>query len=403
MAMVYGQDEYGNGFYYDNGEEENAPENQEFISYRTSDEFGTQDARRVNPNYNYDKYASPERKAFDLRSNERGGPFGAIDRVGRVVENNLIQPLAPYVNSATERIGNAAGKYGVPLALAAISGGAAAEFLPGMMASMSAPNAVTGLGELGINTALPAGADGAIAAGTTLAGGAAPSVANALAPAAATAATNGLAQYIAPALGAASQIAGGAMANRSITDAANTAAASSDKNLAFQRDMFNTIRADQEPFRAAGVSALGKLSPLMDYKKFSMDDFKADPGYNFRFTQGQRGLDASAAARGGLQSGAALKAATAFGQEMGSQEYTNAFNRYGIERDRAINPLMQAAGFGQTATNNMQTGATNYGNTAGQIMQNAGDTQANANLARGSTYANTGNQLAQMLARYGRG
>ena len=203
-------------------------------------------------------------------------------------------------------------------------------------------------------------------------------------------------------LGGGAQLYGQDKAIGAINRAADISAQTAKDNLAFNRDVFNQAQANQEPFRAAGVSALGKLSPLMDYKKFSMDDFKADPGYNFRFTQGQRGLDASAAARGGLQSGKALKDAVTFGQEMGSQEYNNAFNRYGIERDRAINPLMQVAGFGQTATNNMQTGATNYGNTAGQIMQNAGDTQANANLARGSTYANTGNQLAQMLARYGR-
>jgi hypothetical protein len=393
--------EYGQP--YDDGTgPEYGPEDQQYIEYMGSDEYGNYGTmRRANPNYNYDKYATPDQRAFDSSSRGSRGLRGAIDRVGRTVENNLIQPLAPYVNSAVERFGNAAGKYGPPLAALAISGGTAAEFLPGTLASLSAPNAVTGLGELGINTALPAGVEGGIAAGSTLAGGAAPSVANALIPAAATAATNGLSQYIPAALGAAAQVAGGAMANRSITDAANTAAASSDKNLAFQRDMFNTIRADQEPFRAAGVSALGKLTPLMDYKKFSMDDFVKDPGYNFRFTEGQRGLDASAAARGGLQSGSALKAATRYGQEMGSQEYNNAFNRYGIERDRALNPLMTVAGYGQTAANNLQPGTQNFGNPAGQIMQNAGDTQANSNLARGSVYANTGNNWARLITEFG--
>jgi len=201
-------------------------------------------------------------------------------------------------------------------------------------------------------------------------------------------------------LGAGAQAYGQNQAVGAINRAADISAQTAKDNLAFNRDVFNQAQANQQPFLDAGKAALGKLSPLMDYKKFSMDDFHADPGYNFRLTQGQRGLDASAAARGGLQSGAALKAAAAFGQDMGSQEYQNAFNRYGTERDRAINPLMQVAGFGGTTANNMATGGQNYANTGTEIMQNAGTNQGNAALARGSTYANSGNQLAQMIARY---
>jgi hypothetical protein len=61
---------------------------------------------------------------------------------------------------------------------------------------------------------------------------------------------------------------------------------------------------------------------------------------------------------------------------------------------------LAVAGFGQSATNNMQQGAQNFGSTAGRIMQNAGNTAANAQVARGSTYSNIGNELAQMLGRY---
>jgi hypothetical protein len=102
-----------------------------------------------------------------------------------------------------------------------------------------------------------------------------------------------------------------------------------------------------------------------------------------------------------LQSGAALKAAAAYGQEMGSQEYQNAFNRYGTERDRAISPLMQMAGLGQTGTRDANSSAQTFAGNAGNIAMGQGDTQANANLARGSVYANTGNNLARILTEYG--
>jgi len=350
--------------------------------------------------YDPQGYAEAVRYAETQAGSRRGGLFGAFDRVGKVFEDNVTQRLEPFVQNVADEIGPAAMKYGVPLAAAAITGGAGAELFPGFMASLSAPNSVTGLGELGINTALPAGAQGGIAAGTTLAGSALPAAAAAGSNFLANGA-GGMSNFLGPALGAAAQIAGGAAANNAISDAANTAAATADKNIAFQREIINTIRADQEPFRAAGVSALGKLGPLMDYKKFSMNDFMEDPGYQFRLTQGQRALDRSAAAGAGLQSGKALKDAVTFGQEMGSQEFGNAFNRSLAMRKAALDPLMQVAGYGQTAINNLQQGTQNFGNTAGTIMGNAGNTQANAQLARGSVYANTGNQLAEILGRYG--
>ena len=72
---------------------------------------------------------------------------------------------------------------------------------------------------------------------------------------------------------------------------------------------------------------------------FTANDFQADPGYAFRLSEGQRGLDRQAAARGGLISGSALKAASRYGQDMASQEYGNAFNRaltqYGTKVDTA--------------------------------------------------------------------
>ena len=72
---------------------------------------------------------------------------------------------------------------------------------------------------------------------------------------------------------------------------------------------------------------------------FGVNDFQADPGYAFRLSEGQRGLERSAAARGGLISGTALKAASRFSGDLASQEYGNAFSRaltqYGTNVDRS--------------------------------------------------------------------
>ena len=52
-----------------------------------------------------------------------------------------------------------------------------------------------------------------------------------------------------------------------------------------------------------------------------------DPGVAFRLAEGRKALEGSAAARGGLLSGPTLAALQRSGQELSSQEYSNAWNR----------------------------------------------------------------------------
>ena len=122
-------------------------------------------------------------------------------------------------------------------------------------------------------------------------------------------------------------------------------------------------------------------------KDFSMKDFQADPGYAFRMSEGLKALDRTAASRGGMLSGAALKGASRYGQDMASQEYQNAYNRYQTNRANQLNPLQSIAGVGQTAVNNIGTAGQNYATNAGNAYMNAGN-------ATGSGLTNAANAAA---------
>ena len=61
---------------------------------------------------------------------------------------------------------------------------------------------------------------------------------------------------------------------------------------------------------------------------FEADDFEADPGYEFRRSEGNRGVEQSAAAGGSLQSGASLKALNRFNQDTASNEFDRAHGRW---------------------------------------------------------------------------
>lgn len=204
----------------------------------------------------------------------------------------------------------------------------------------------------------------------------------------------------------------GIMGSNAASDAASMQAGAANRAADLQNQQYQQTRQDQMPWMQAGQQALNKLIPLSDYTKFGMDQFQQDPGYAFRLSEGQKALDRSAAARGGLISGGALKAATRFGQDMGSQEYQNAFNRYQTERASQLAPLQSLAGIGQTTASNLgASGAANanaVGNylTSGAAASAAGRVgQANALTSGLGTYLNysQGNNLLNALNNRGGG
>jgi hypothetical protein len=129
--------------------------------------------------------------------------------------------------------------------------------------------------------------------------------------------------------------------------------------------MFNRQVELQEPFRQAGVNALPELVEASRYTPFGMEQFQEDPGYAFRMKEGLRALENTAAARGGLMSGNQMRGITRFGQELGSQEFGNAFNRYQAERAARLNPLQSLTGMGQTTAANIAGQAGQFGQAMG--------------------------------------
>lgn len=176
--------------------------------------------------------------------------------------------------------------------------------------------------------------------------------------------------------------------------AAKTQAGAADRAAEGQERMFERQVELSEPWRKAGETALNKLVPLAtEYTPFGMQQFQADPGYGFRMAEGMKALERSAAARGGLLSGGALKATQRFGQDLASQEYQNAFNRYQAERQARLAPLQSLAGVGQTT-------AQQIGEAGMRTAQNVGETQMSGAAARASGYVGGANALSQGLGTY---
>jgi hypothetical protein len=178
-----------------------------------------------------------------------------------------------------------------------------------------------------------------------------------------------------------------------------------DQQVELQREQFNRQLELQAPFREAGVNALNKLVPIAsEYTPFGMSQFQQDPGYAFRMSEGMKALERGAASRGGLMSGATMKGLQRYGQDLASQEYQNAFNRYGIERERRLNPLQSLAGVGQTSAQQVgaagQNMASSISNALGAYGQGASQAMGAAAQARASGYVGGTNSLSGALGQY---
>jgi hypothetical protein len=199
----------------------------------------------------------------------------------------------------------------------------------------------------------------------------------------------------------------GVMGAKAAKSAAKTQAASADYAAQLQQEQFDKQVELNAPFREAGLTAQNKLLDYMGLsegaggkyaKDFSMQDFQQDPGYAFRMSEGLKALDRTAASRGGMLSGAALRGATRFGQDMASQEYTNAFNRYQTNRANQLNPLQSLMGAGQTASTTLGNAAGNYATNAGNAYMNAGNARASGYVGSANAWSNA---LGQAANTYG--
>ena len=161
----------------------------------------------------------------------------------------------------------------------------------------------------------------------------------------------------------------------------------------------------QDPYMNAGSGATNQLASLFApggayTRQPTLDELQMDPGYAFRFREGQRALEQGAAARGGLLGGGTGKALARYGQEASSQEYKNSYDRFMVNRAAAVQGLQNLSGVGASAAgtatglagqigSNLMAQRFGAGSNLGTLAGNAGATTAGAYTGVAPTLANT--------------
>ena len=231
----------------------------------------------------------------------------------------------------------------------------------------------------------------------------------------------------------------GANASGSAADASAQAA---NASTAEQKRQYDLTRSDYAPYREVGVNALNKLGKLYgvqqqptvqqtayapfsgysgsggygDYGAYAFmpqpqvstpvassqqstapdySDFYSSPDYDFTRKEGMRGIQQTAAARGGAFSGNALRGLSDYTSGLASQQFGNYANR-----------LASLAGIGQSATGSTASAGQSAANGISNGLMAAGDARASgimgaANSWTGSINSGLNNYL--MLNRGGFG
>lgn len=128
-------------------------------------------------------------------------------------------------------------------------------------------------------------------------------------------------------------------------------------------------------------------------QNYSGQDIYNDPSYKFRFAEGQKATERALAASKKFLSPAGFKALQGYGQDMASQEYGNAYNRFTNDQTNIYNRLANIAGLGQTAAGQIAGIGNNYANQGTETFSGISNSIIGAQQARATDRSSMFNTL----------
>ncbi len=146
------------------------------------------------------------------------------------------------------------------------------------------------------------------------------------------------------------------------------------------------------PYADAGTKSLSQIMDLMglngpEAAQAAKANFTTTPGYEFRVGEGVKALDRSASAQGGLYSGAAGRALTQYGQDIGSEEYGN-----------YISGLSGLVSGGQNAAGGLSNLTAGLGSDRASAILGTGANKANVRTGGLSAITGSNTEVGQAQA-----
>jgi len=124
------------------------------------------------------------------------------------------------------------------------------------------------------------------------------------------------------------------------------------------------------PYARQGGQAFQSLGDLMGLNGQSasataLNNYRTSPGYDFQMQQGTNAIQNSAAARGGLNSGATMKALQGYGQNLADQDFQQYMGNLGKLGSVGMQAEGQIGGYRNNIANSYQQNYSTIGNAQG--------------------------------------
>lgn len=168
--------------------------------------------------------------------------------------------------------------------------------------------------------------------------------------------------------------------NAAAKDGARAQQQGLDAATAEQQRQYDLAREDRKPWLEAGQGALAQMQQL---NSGDFSSFKESPDYQWTLDQGFKGLDRSAAARGGLYGGGHSADLVDYGQGQASKQYGTYYSR-----------LSDLATGGNATAGALGALGANYANNVGANAIQGG-------MNRASSYNQQANNNSQFAAGLG--
>lgn len=201
-------------------------------------------------------------------------------------------------------------------------------------------------------------------------------------------------------------VAGAYMQSQAAEKAAGQYADAANRGLAYNQQMFDTINAQNEPYRNVGQKGANLYGNLADSGYLtaqpSMNDLtRLMPNYQFGLNQGMGQFNAGINAGGGLISGNAIQGGQQFAQDYAGNSLMNAFNAYQANRSNVVSNVNALTNVGQTANATTATAAGGASANASNMLSSIGNAQAAGTMGSANAYAGALNNISNYAMLYG--
>ncbi len=191
--------------------------------------------------------------------------------------------------------------------------------------------------------------------------------------------------------------------SKSARRAAATAQQTADKNNALQRETYAKNESALAPYMERGnvagsnLNALLGLAPANDTAtapaaESAFKSYLDSTGYKFQMDEGTDAINTNMAARGLLESGAALKSLQSYGQNTGKAFFKDYLGLLDNQQRLGLSGASALAGVSQ-----------NFANATSANNNNAGSAAANAQLISGQSTANMWSQIGGAVGQFAGG